>query len=84
MFNEPEVTRRSFEPFLLGSPKRIKSDYSGGTRQGVYQTIRKIAYTPWQSDENQGLFVRQSIFSNVVFSSLRLVRRQTRLPMDEG
>ena len=54
------------------------------TRQKVYQTIRKTAYTPWQSDENQGLPVRQSIFPNAVFSALRLVRRQTRLPVDKG
>ena len=74
MFSEPEVTNAR-EPFLLGSPKKIKSDYSGETRQRVHQTIRKTAYTPWQSYENQGLSVRQSIFPNVVFGALQLVRR---------
>ena len=52
--------------------------------KGVYQTIRKTAYTPWQSYENQGLSVRQSIFLNAVFGALRVVRQQTRLPMDKG
>jgi len=84
MFNEHEVTRRSLAPFHLESPKRIKSDYSGDSRQRVYQTIRKTAYTPWQSYENQGLSVLQSIFPNAVFGALRVVMRLTRLPMDEG
>jgi len=84
MFNEHEVTRRSLAPFLLRSPKRIKSDYSGDSRQRVYQAIRKTAYTPWQSYENQGLPVLQSIFPNAVFGALRTTRRQNRLPMDQG
>ena len=84
MFNEHEVTRHSLTPFLLGSPKRIKSDCSGDSRQRVYQAIRKTAYTPWQSYENQGLSVLQSIFSNAVFGAFRFAGRQTRLPMDQG
>jgi len=84
MFNEHEVTRRSLAPFHLRSPKRIKSDYSRDSRQRVYEAIRKTAYTPWQSYENQGLSVLQSIFPNSVFGVLRLTRQQTRLPMDQG
>jgi len=84
MFNEHEVTRSSLAPFHLRSPKRIKSDYSGDSRQRVYQAICKTAYTPWQSYENQGLSVLQSIFPNAMFGVLRLTRRQTRLPMDQG
>ena len=84
MFNEHEVTRRSLTPFLLGSPKRIKSDCSRDSKQKVYQEIRKTTYTPWQSYENQGLSVLQSIFPNAVFGALRFTRRQTRLPMDKG
>lgn len=83
MFIEPEVTKCSVEALLLGSPKRIKSDYSGETRQRVYQTIRKTTYTPWQSYENQGLSVRQSIFPNAMLSALWLVRGQTQLPVDK-
>ena len=84
MFNEHEVTRRSLTPFLLESLKMIKSDYSGSSRQKVYQATRKTAYTPWQSYENQGLPVLQSIFPNAVFGALRFTRRQTRLPVDKG
>ena len=83
MFNEHEVTRRSLTPFLLESLKRIKSDYSGSSRQKVYQATCKTAYTPWQSYENQGLPVLQSIFPNAVFSALGFVGRQTQLPMDQ-
>ena len=84
MFNEHEATRRSLAPFHLRSPKRIKSDCSGDSRQRVYQATRKTAYTPWQSYENQGLSVLRSIFPNAVFGALRFTRRQTRLPMDQG
>ena len=61
-----------------------ESDYFGETRQKVYQTTRKTAYTPWRSYENQGLSIRQSIFQNVVFSTLRFARQQTWLPKDIG
>ena len=67
--------------------RESKKDQKGllwRTRQEVYQTICKTTYTPWQSYENQGLSVQQSIFPNIVFDALRVVRRQTRLPMDKG
>ena len=42
MFNELEVTKCSFEPFLLGSPKRIKSDYSGELGKGFTRQSVKL------------------------------------------
>ena len=61
-----------------------KIDCFGDSKQKVYQATRKTAYTPWQSYENQGLSVLQSIFPNAVFGALRFTRWQTRLPMDKG
>jgi len=60
-FNEPEMTSAQMDLFFLRSMKRNESDHSGETRKKVSQTTHKTAYTPWQSYENQGLSVQQSI-----------------------